>query len=434
MRVLSSFAPFLAVIPILVVACSGGDDGKSGTEGTGAGDTGSGLPCEVEAVLQKDCRSCHGSSPQFGAPNPLVTHADLHAAGRSDPSKKVYELVSDRVHDTARPMPPPPASPLGEESLRLLDDWIARGAPAGSTSCEPSGEGGSGNLPTLNCTPDITIQAEAPYVMPKEVEDVYMCYGVDVEIGEKRQIIAHAPRVDNTTIVHHMLLFAADAAYPKTPQVCNGGNMGRLMGVWAPGGQALELPPEAGFAIEGTAHFVVQVHYSNLMGLDGEQDRSGYSLCTTDQLRPNDADVMAFGTNKIAVPPNGSQDVTCDLTIPALFPQITTISGMPHMHKIGTHISTTLLPADGRSPVDLGTSDPWDFDLQEWTDVRTTLGPGDLVRARCAWNNPTPYQVNFGEGTSDEMCFGFVMYYPRITAPQWVWGAPAFLSTCSPTP
>jgi hypothetical protein len=65
--------------------------------------TSSSLPCDVDAVLASNCRQCHTAPPRFGAPMPLVTYADLEAPARSDPTKKVYELVEQRVHDDARP-------------------------------------------------------------------------------------------------------------------------------------------------------------------------------------------------------------------------------------------------------------------------------------------------------------------------------------------
>jgi len=428
--------PFVALIPLIVFACGGEGDGPgtSSTTGTGGGDGGGGLPCDVDAVLGQSCRSCHGASPKFGAPMPLVTHADLHAAAPSDASKKVFELVGTRVHDDADPMPPTPNARLGEADAALLDAWIAKGAPAGTETCNGGGGGGGGGgSTTLGCTPDITLQPSEPWVMPKDVEDTYVCYGVDVPHDSKRHIVGLAPYIDNSTILHHMLLFQADASYPSTPQPCGGASMGRLLAVWAPGGGALELPPEAGFAVEGTSHFVLQVHYSNLMALEGEQDRSGYQLCTTTDLRPNDADIMAFGTTQIYVPAHGSQDVTCDLPIPHYIPSINVIAGMPHMHKIGKAISTTLLPSGSGAPVDLGSADPWDFENQIWSAVNTPIQPGDMVRTRCAWDNPTNDVVGFGEQTNNEMCFGFVMYYPKFEF-AWHWILPAVSASCSPTP
>ncbi|HSN99204.1 MAG TPA: hypothetical protein VLS89_13005, partial [Candidatus Nanopelagicales bacterium] len=159
----------------------------------------------------------------------------------------------------------------------------------------------------------------------------------------------------------------------------------------------------------------------------------GYQLCTTSELRPNDADIMAFGTTQISVPANGSQDVTCDLNIPAGISQLTTIAGMPHMHKLGRQISTIRVGSGGDPEVDLGTAEPWDFENQIWTFMETTLSPGDTIRTRCAWDNPTPQNVGFGEDTNDEMCFGFVMYYPKIEIPQWHWMLPSVTSSCNPT-
>jgi hypothetical protein len=270
--------------------------------------------------------------------------------------------------------------------------------------------------------------------MPKDVTDEYVCYGVDVPIADKRHMIGLAPYIDNSTIVHHILLYLADATYPATPAPCGAADKGRLVGVWAPGGQALELAPEAGFPLEGTAHFVLQIHYSNLMALDGEQDRSGYQLCTTTDLRPNDADILAFGTTQINVPAHGSTDITCSLTVPSLVPPINAMWGMPHMHQIGTVITTSVLPGGSGAPVDLGTADPWDFQNQVWTPLATQIAPGDVVRTRCAWDNPGSANVGFGEQTSDEMCFSFVMFYPKIELPNWHWMLPSISSACSPTP
>lgn len=447
-----SLAVLLLSLPLSVAACGGnsaetgpggggpgGGAGASGPGGAGGAGGGSsaGLPCDVGDVLASNCRSCHAASPKFGAPMPLVTYDDLHAPLKSDPSKKVYEQIPARIHDAKSPMPPPPNT-LSDADAAVLDAWASAGAPAGGgADCGGGGAGGTGGGgPALDCAPDVLLQPATPWEMPKDTADVYVCYGVDVDLGEKRHITALAPLIDNATIVHHMLLFSSKTAYSTTPKPCGGANMGQLVGVWAPGGGALVLPPEAGYPLDGTAHFVLQVHYSNLMALDGQKDSSGYQLCTTDQLRPNDADILAFGTMSFTVPAQGSADLTCDLTLPAVTPALHGIAAMPHMHKLGTTISTTLHPAGGGAAVDLGTADPWNFDSQVWTMLGpdVALGPGDKVSTRCAWDNPTAKDVHFGEQTSDEMCFGFLMYYPRITVQGWQWQAPSLGSSCGPTP
>jgi cytochrome c551/c552 len=452
MRDRSIFLVLSLALPFTIAACGGGTvqnntggggsgptggDGGSGASGGAGGAAASGLPCDVDEILGASCRSCHSASPKFGAPMPLVTHADLHAPLKSDPSKKVHEQVSARIHDSAKPMPPPPNPLLEEADAAALDAWVAAGAPASAEDCGGGGgAGGGGGGTPLSCAPDVKLQPATPWVMPKGTQDTYVCYGVDIDLASKRHVTALAPLIDNETIVHHMLLFSSKTSYSSTPQPCGGSNMGQLVGVWAPGGGALELPPEAGYPIEGTAHFILQIHYSNLMGLDGQKDSSGYQLCTTDELRPNDADILAFGTFSLNIPPQSSADITCDLTVPSFFPTLSGIAGMPHMHKLGTAISTTLHPKGGGAAVDLGTAEPWNFESQVWTTLGpdAIVKPGDKITTRCAWDNPTTQTVKFGEETSDEMCFGFMMYYPRITTPGWQWGAPAYATSCGPTP
>jgi hypothetical protein len=429
-RMPSRAAALLAAVllPFAALACSNGDD--SGGEG---GSAPGGLPCDVDGVLAQGCRSCHAAEPRYGAPMPLVTRADLTAPAPSDGSRKVYELVAERIHDDMRPMPPPPNARLDAADAAALDAWAAAGAPAGAEACGGAGGGGGGGGSALGCTPDITLKPATPWVMPQDTQDIYVCYGVDVEVPAKRHMIGLEPNIDNSTIVHHMLLYQADTSFDPTPGPCGGGSKGRLVGVWAPGGQALELPPEAGFPMEGTIHYVLQIHYSNLMGLDGQQDSTGYRLCTTDALRPNDADILAFGTIGINIPAHGSQDVTCEFTVPDAVGSLHVLAGMPHMHKLGRVISTHLEPGGSGAPVDLGTADPWNFDSQIWTTLDVTANGGDLVRTRCAWDNPGDTDVTFGEQTSDEMCFGFAMYYPKIEAQGFFWGLPAALSSCAPT-
>lgn len=430
------------VVPMALSACGGG--GATATGGMGGNGAGSSdLPCDVAEILKTHCQSCHGASPVYGATMPLVTYADFHAAAKSDPAKKVYEMVDTRIHSAMAPMPPPPNMPLDTAALDTLSSWIAAGAPKATDNCGGNGgaggaggSGGSGGGTTgLSCTPDTKLRAASAFTMPKASQDQYVCFGIDVPVSAKRHITAIAPAIDNKVIVHHMLLFSTDATVDPTPKSCLGQPAGaRLLSVWAPGGQALELPTEAGMPMEGTAHFLVQVHYSNLMALDGQMDQSGFDLCTTDKLRANDADLLAFGTmTQIDVPAHGKQDITCDIKVPAAFPTVNAYGVMPHMHKLGTVISGEVVESGGAT-VPLTNRDPWNFDTQYWDPVTTKLKPNDTIRTRCAWDNPGNSAVKFGETTSDEMCYVFVSYYPRINLPNWDWRLPSLNSTCTPTP
>ena len=101
------------------------------------------------------------------------------------------------------------------------------------------------------------------------------------------------------------------------------------------------------------------------------------------------------------------------------------------MHQLGTSIATTAT-SPTFATADLGEQKNWDFGNQSWLPVDYVLRPGDTVTTRCAWSNTTDSYVTFGEKTTDEMCYSFVMYYPRIEHPSWHWSSPAVSSVCTP--
>src|SRR5258707_1216641 len=57
-----------------------GAGGRAGGGGAGGVTTAGGLPCDVQAVYQTHCTTCHAAAPVNGAPMPLVTRANLMAA------------------------------------------------------------------------------------------------------------------------------------------------------------------------------------------------------------------------------------------------------------------------------------------------------------------------------------------------------------------
>jgi hypothetical protein len=400
--------------------------------------TGTPLPCDVDTVFAGHCRQCHTNPPLSGAPMPLLFQENLTAAARSDPSRKVYELVHQRIHDDAHPMPQPPNPRLSDADAKTLDDWIAAGAPAGKSCTVPVDAGPP--IPDAAPPPGCVPEALAPtssWAMPQSTVDAYVCFGVDILSAAKRHVVAIAPKIDNAAIVHHVILYRSDDALSGTPAPCDpGGASGRrVLYAWAPGASTLVLPPEAGFAEEGTTHYVVQLHYSNGTYAPGLTDASGIELCTTDALRPNDADVVAFGTRQITIPARGALDVTCRVSIPTGTESMHVFSAFPHMHSFGKSISTVQVPPDGGTPVDLGSQPHWSFKTELAFAVSATLAQGDIVQTRCAWANPTDQDVTFGYAANQEMCISYTAYYPKVSSAQWgSFSTPSETSTCVPTP
>jgi hypothetical protein len=417
------------VMALLALNGCSSDRSSSSAETSGAL-VSNGLPCPVEDVLARNCRRCHASPPAFGATMPLMNAEDLHAPSHSDATKPVFQSVGTRIHDAQRPMPP--MGQLGPADMKVLDDWIAAGAPRSAATCTPTGtDGGTDALP---CTPDHSLAPSHPWALVGDLNDEYVCYGVDVQTPAKRHAIAIGPRIQNQRVLHHLDVYEAPESFGSDPRVCSafGSADWRLVFAWAPGGKNMVLPPEAGLPLSGTTHYVVQIHYSNLTHLMGETDASGIDMCTTDQLRPNDADVMAFGSDHFVIPPRANYDLTCRVAMAPTFPDLHLFAVMPHMHGYGKSLSHTLYPRGGAPSVDLATQANWDINNQTWFSINATVHPGDRLVTRCGWTNTTNEPVYFGDAAADEMCYAFTMYYPRITDPSWNWSMPASQSACTP--
>ncbi len=410
-------------------------DDVTGKNGAPA-ETATGLPCDVDAVLKSRCQTCHAAEPKYGASTSLVTFDDLQ---EERGGKKLHALVKERIHDDARPMPPTPNPRLTAQEAAALDAWIDGGARSSGARC--TNEAPEDEVKPLSCKPDTVLKASKPFTMQQGgALDQYVCFGVDIDVTKKRHVTALAPKVDNKKILHHILLFQAPSSESSEPFPCDafGSAAWKLVAGWAPGGNNLELPPEAGFPQEpGTTHWVLQLHYNNALNLAGATDQSGYELCTTEQLRPNDAGVLAFGSTKFTIPPRASHTIRCDYALPSSFQGVKMFNASPHMHTRGVAMSTERVPGGNGAPQMVFEQKKFDFENQANFPITASVAPGDVMRTRCTWKNPGDTQIGFGEGTGDEMCFDFIGYYPNIPdktifgLPVFTWITPSTSAKCT---
>jgi hypothetical protein len=107
------------------------EGGGPGGLSSGAGPSAGGLLCDVEQLMASRCVFCHSDPPVAGAPMPLTSYADLIAAARSVPSKRVAEVALARMQSMTNPMPPAPAAPATPTEIATLKTWIAAGLPMG---------------------------------------------------------------------------------------------------------------------------------------------------------------------------------------------------------------------------------------------------------------------------------------------------------------
>ncbi len=122
---------------------SSGNGGVEAPAGTG-GNTG--LPCDVQAVLENRCITCHtGADP--GVPR-LLTYSDLVATSNVDPTKSLALVSLERMKSATVPMPPKPAEPADLDEIAVFEEWIAAGTQKGAACTEPPNL--DGGLPTVD--------------------------------------------------------------------------------------------------------------------------------------------------------------------------------------------------------------------------------------------------------------------------------------------
>ena len=123
---------------------SGGSGGSSQAGFGGAGGSpGGGLPCDIQTFLVNNCQSCHGTSLSGGAPQSLVTYADLTKFDPANTSMTEAQVALQRIQSTTSPMPPSPAAAATSAQIDLLQSWINSGYPTGSCGGGGGGAGGS---------------------------------------------------------------------------------------------------------------------------------------------------------------------------------------------------------------------------------------------------------------------------------------------------
>lgn len=114
---------------------------NEGPAGTGAN---TGLPCDVQAVLENRCIACHDGKTAVA----MLAYSDLMAKAKADPTKTVAELALVRMKatDPVLRMPPAPAVAAEPDEIQVFEDWVKAGAPRKDEACTdppPAGDGGA---------------------------------------------------------------------------------------------------------------------------------------------------------------------------------------------------------------------------------------------------------------------------------------------------
>jgi peroxiredoxin/mono/diheme cytochrome c family protein len=375
----------------------------------------------VAAILQKNCLECHRRG-QVG-PFPLETFAQA--------SKRAGDIAA--VTEDRR-MPPWKAAPqemprfkhnrsLSVGDIATLAAWAEGGAPEGDPNRVPAPPVFADDW-ALG-TPDLVIELPGDFDVPASGKDVYRCFVIPTHLGADRYVSAIEYQPGNRRVVHHLLGYVdttgqarkRDDADPGLGYSCFSGPGIEIhgdLGGWAPGNEPSRLPAGVGRYLPANADVVVQVHYHP--SGKPETDRSRIGLHFSKSPIKQTMQWSLAGKFDLKIPPGDSNyEANAQWRIPV---DVEALAVTPHMHMIGRDMHMWVTFPDGRDQ-DLIRIPDWDFGWQNtyYFEQPLTLPEGTVLKLVAHFdnseNNPRnpnkpPKLVKFGEGTTDEMCIGFI--------------------------
>lgn len=422
---------------LYLVACSGGESGPTYHQ-------------DVQPILASRCINCHKS----GGIAPFAL--DSYDLARSAAPAIKPAVVS-------RKMPPWSAAAadtgykhnpsLTDAQIDLISRWVDANAPEGDADepGEPLPPVGGG----LARVDKELIMAE-PYT-PKVSPDDYHCFAIEWGAEEDTYVTGFNAVAGNPEIVHHIAAYLITPAYLEEMQkwedseegngwTCFGGPMASggsnvpisLLSAWIPGYSGSTFPEGHGILVPKGSFIALQVHYNTLSGAAGsDQTKLQFSIERQVATRLSYAPFLnagwVLGTMDIPAnqkdvehsyieDPRGLLELFVDLDLSKGF-MIHAV--MFHMHKLGDRGRFALLEP-GQPSKTLLNIEKWDFDWQReyFLDEPVRFENGDQLSLKCVFDNTAAHQpcfggncrepadVNWGEGSTDEMCVANMLISP----------------------
>lgn len=359
---------------------------------------------EVGALVETHCGTCHGDTPNFGAPHTLT---DYEAMLTLSGEQRLVDRAAARV--AFGTMPPAGVPDLPDSAIQSIVDWASCG------SIEPElGTGLKVDRPVFLAPEDppeglefFDVRAD-DFAVGEDVLDLYQCFTLDAPVDADKFIRRLEVVIDESEVLHHVVLLRdPERNAPEGRHQCTGMPQNSdYLYAWAPGGGPIQFP-DGGLRVTPGERFVLQIHYNNAVRKADVVDTSGVRLYY-DEPTGTEYGMVAPGPIAFQVSPSATEDVSGECNVDQ---ETTILAGMPHMHEFGTRFSQVLERADGTMEpvIEL---DNWEFETQLFYSIPLTMMPGDTLHTTCTFENTTAGPVRSGERTQDEMCFNFMYVTP----------------------
>jgi hypothetical protein len=376
---------------------------------------------DIAPIVYARCTPCHRKGGP--APFPLETYEQISAKAES---------LADAIESGA--MPPWPLKQKGifkeDRSLSIgerdtLLAWLRNGTPAGDLTKAPP-------IPPLKKAdewefgePDLILSAPK-YTVKGKGEDEYRTFVIPTNFKEDRYVVGYEYKPGATDVVHHAfslvsagannyLLDAYDLRDPG-PGFSSKGTFAQFkptgdLGAYTPGAGANFLNSGSARLIPKGAKIAMEVHYTP----NGRQveDQTRIGLYFAKEKPEHIVAYEPLWADIKPIPP-GVKGVVTESTWTSPPHPINVVTLSPHMHQAGRKISIEATTPEGKK-IDLISTDRWDFHNQRFYNLKTpvTIPPGSKVKLTCVFDNDTKKEIRLGFDTADEMCVGYMAYYPE---------------------
>lgn len=421
----------------------------------------------VRPIIEASCNACH-SAGQIAAYAPFENPDDVVWAA-DDIRFHVVNGIMPPWMPSRQNLPLKRDRSLSDIEIATIAAWVDAGAPLGDPADYKPAPTDSFDFVEIRA--DLTLQLDQPYVPAEDALDDYRCFAFKLNIDAPQFITGYEFIPDVAEMAHHNILYLFDEeadgliqrrnyADGRPGWSCYGGPGlsigGEGIGGWAPGASPVLFPQGAGFLIRPGQQLVVEMHYNlwtvrqpdqsriilqlesaeselaELMnislaapveipcpaGLEGPQCKRESAIERVAELYGEDArytpDYLLYECGQsLADYANNSGEQAighCDFPVTR---SITLYSVSGHMHELGRSFRMELNPDSDESALLLDIP-RWDFHWQGeyFFEEPLRVARGDILRMTCTWDNSLsddPRYVVWGEGTSDEMCFGSVL-------------------------
>ena len=346
-------------------------------------------------IIESKCGSCHGSTPEFGAPYSLVEgYADLLSGEIGE--RKVDALLASLLDGS---MPQGDADPLSHNELDTLVGWASCGLEHPPEDDELFANRDIWEAP--DSPPEGSVAVDLIAVdepVGLDAIDDYRTFRFNSVVEESGYIHRIEPVIDESRVLHHITL-TKRGGFP-------------YLYAWAPGTGAIQFP-DGGMAIEPGDAFEVEIHYNNGAGIPDAVDSSGVRMWVGQSAE------IVYGMaspnlwNMVIPAGEGKAfSTTCTAT-----QDFEILAGMPHMHEIGSTFKHDLIRGDG-SVENLIELSGWSFESQYFYEMPVQVQAGDKLEMTCGYFNDTEETVTAGLATGDEMCFDFLVVTPASAESQ----------------